>query len=173
MTWLGLNNYWLSQHTAIKACNPVTDMRPCRHAHTGVRQQYYVNSQARLTSRGDTVVCAFFLVLAQFYVPFYVKKKKKKKGKFMCLLESECAKHAKRLKTHSQAIPVYNCWWLGARLELPQSCAKPMICVFSSEFWLFINTEMSQDHIQWCIWNPSSLHVAKTLFIPYIEFHGC
>ena len=47
-------------------------------------------------------LCAFFFILLQFYVPFYVKKKKI--DNFMCLLEFECAK---RLKAHSRAIPVY------------------------------------------------------------------
>ena len=46
-------------------------------------------------------LCAFFFILLQFYVPFYVKKKKI--DNFMCLLEFECAK---RLKAHSRAIPV-------------------------------------------------------------------
>ena len=46
--------------------------------------------------------CAFFFILLQFYVPFYVKKKKI--DNFMCLLEFECAK---RLKAHSRAIPGY------------------------------------------------------------------
>ena len=45
-------------------------------------------------------LCAFFFILLQFYVPFYVKKKKIEN--FMCLLEFECAK---RLKAHSRAIP--------------------------------------------------------------------
>ena len=45
-------------------------------------------------------LCAFFPILSQFYVPFYVKKRKL--DNFMCLLEFECAK---RLKAHSQAIP--------------------------------------------------------------------
>ena len=45
-------------------------------------------------------LCAFFFILLQFHVPFYVKKKKN--DNFMCLLEFECAK---RLKAHSRAIP--------------------------------------------------------------------
>ena len=48
-------------------------------------------------------LCAFFFVLLQFYVPFYVKNKKI--DNFMCLLEFECAK---RLKAHSRAIPGVN-----------------------------------------------------------------
>ena len=49
--------------------------------------------------------CAFFFILLQFYVPFYVKKKKI--DNFMCLLEFECAK---RLKAHSRAIPEGTRW---------------------------------------------------------------
>ena len=45
-------------------------------------------------------LCALFFISLQFYVPFYVKKKKI--DNFMCLLEFECAK---RLKAHSRAIP--------------------------------------------------------------------
>ena len=45
-------------------------------------------------------LCAFFAVLSQCYVPFYVKNRKL--DNFICLLEFECAK---RLKAHSQAIP--------------------------------------------------------------------
>ena len=45
-------------------------------------------------------LCAFFPIVPQFYVPFYVKRKKM--DNFMCLLEFECAK---RLRAHSQAIP--------------------------------------------------------------------
>ena len=55
------------------------------------------------TSRDSPTVwplCAYFFTLLQFYVPFYVKKKKI--DNFMCLLEFECAK---RLKVHSRAIP--------------------------------------------------------------------
>ena len=47
-------------------------------------------------------LCAFFFILLQFYVPFYVKKKKN--DNFVCLLEFECAK---RLKAHSRAIPAF------------------------------------------------------------------
>ena len=43
-------------------------------------------------------LCALFLILPQFYIPFYVKKTKM--DNFMCLLEFECAK---RLRTHSEA----------------------------------------------------------------------
>ena len=46
-------------------------------------------------------ICAFFPILPQFYVPFYMKKRKM--DNFMCLLEYKCAK---RLRAHSQAIPV-------------------------------------------------------------------
>ena len=41
------------------------------------------------------------MILLQFYVPFYVKKKKK--YNCMCLPKFECAK---RLRAHRQAIPV-------------------------------------------------------------------
>ena len=57
----------------------------------------------RYTTRDSPTVwplCAFFFILLQFYVPFYVKKKKI--DNLMCLLEFECAK---RLKAHSRAIP--------------------------------------------------------------------
>ena len=51
-------------------------------------------------------LCVFFFILLQFYVPFYVKKKKI--DNLMCLLEFECAK---RLKAHSRAIPVIGSHW--------------------------------------------------------------
>ena len=79
-------------------------------------------------------LCAFFFLLLQFYVPFYVKKKKI--DNFMCLLEFECPK---RLKAHSRAIPgtafdflIYCLMWLWyywylrcrslSRLWLDTSC---------------------------------------------------
>ena len=59
-------------------------------------------------------LCAFFSILPQFYVPFYVRKKN---YNCMCLLEFECAK---RLKPRSRAIPggfdlwisTYGLWWI-------------------------------------------------------------
>ena len=54
-----------------------------------------------VSKRGHRCLCACFLTLLQFYVPFYVKKEKKMYN-LMCLLEFECTK---RLKVRSQAIP--------------------------------------------------------------------
>ena len=55
-------------------------------------------------------LCAFFPILPQSYVPFYVAKKTL--DNIMCLLEFECTK---RLRAHSRAIPeccylqIFNC----------------------------------------------------------------
>ena len=65
-------------------------------------------------------LCAFFLILLQSYVPFYVKKEKMCNS--MCLSEFECAK---RLKAHSQAIPVLyitlTSYWPRWHLKSPAS----------------------------------------------------
>ena len=65
------------------------------------------NINLLITHRDSLTVwclCAFFPIVPQFYVPFYVKKKKM--DNFMCLLEFECAE---RLRAHSQAIPALRC----------------------------------------------------------------
>ena len=68
----------------------------------------HVKSDIYLIVYRDSLIiwplCAFFSILPQFYVPFYVKKRNKKNN-FMCLLEFECVKI---LRAHSKAIPVYN-----------------------------------------------------------------
>ena len=91
-------------------------VRWCLHAFAKMKtcNIWFVYSMYRVS---PTVwpLCAFFFVLLQFYVPFYVKNKKI--DNFMCLLE-----FAKRLKAHSWAIPVsincakstFNKWCLHA-----------------------------------------------------------
>ena len=64
---------------------------------------------------------AFSPILSQFYVPFYVKKKKKMDN-FMCLLEFECAK---RLKAHrlSLLVPTLISLLLFFREHVHEKCA--------------------------------------------------
>ena len=77
-------------------------------------------------------LCAFFFILLQFYVPFYVKKKKI--DNFMCLLEFECAK---RLKAHSRAIPGHTFHWNKICSDIHNN----MVMIYKScslaVWWLF------------------------------------
>ena len=84
-------------------------------------------------------LCAFFLILLQSYVPFYVKKEKM--GNSMCLLEFECAK---RLKAHSQAIPGWQVevlgwhfiWWpFPIQVHLDHACKHTLIERFMGPTW--------------------------------------
>ena len=103
-TWTGIARLFESRFNIKMLCYQY------RKSHCGdktiVRSSYLHNGFPTLVrwhlyiESGTWCLCAFFSILSQFYVPFYMKKRKL--DNFMCLLAFECAK---RLKAHSQAIP--------------------------------------------------------------------